>query len=66
MEAWLIDHVTREKPIFNYWQFDDDASSAAALLPHRHFASKAIYKQKYGGKSFREKWNVLHELLCFI
>lgn len=51
MEIWLTDHVTNEKPMVDYWQFDDDASNVAAPLPLRLFACKAIRKQKYGEKA---------------
>lgn len=44
MEVWLIDHVLNEKPIVDYWHFDDDASSTAAPLPLRLFAETAIHK----------------------
>lgn len=51
MEIWLIDHVRNEKPMVDYWQFDDDASNVAALLPLRLLAREAIHKHECGEKA---------------
>lgn len=54
MAAPLIDLTKSEKPIVDYWQFDDDASTSAAPLPRRLFAGKTIHEHGHGEGLRRE------------